>query len=163
MYQRSSTTIRSELADRRICREDVMEAPGSNPTDLSIIVEQQDGNRYKVQSSQLEQIGAQLRGKQQFSIFYSIILPIIVSVATVIVSSLFQYVSWTNTVRVQNATEAAAKASAIYQQAAQAIGKRYYAEFVFLPAVRNLAGRKADVDSHLYNFDLELNKKRFDS
>jgi hypothetical protein len=112
-------------------------------------------------STQLEQIGEKLRGKQKFSVFYSIILPIIVSAATLIFSSLFQYVSWINSVNTKSASEVAANASATYAQAVQVISKRYYATFLFLPSVRNMANRKEEVDGHLYKLDSELNQKRF--
>ena len=75
---------------------------------VSVYVEQDGANKFKIQSDQLEQIGAQLRGPREFSIFQSITLPIIVTLATLIFTSLFQYVSWYNSVNLQNATDVAA-------------------------------------------------------
>jgi hypothetical protein len=79
--------------------------------EASVIIEQAGTNKYKIQSDQLEQIGTQLRGRREFSIFHSIILPLIVSVATVIFSSIFQYVSWFNQVSVKYTTDVADKAT----------------------------------------------------
>jgi hypothetical protein len=138
-----------------------METPQPNSADVAVIVEQEAANRYRVLSSQLELIGEKLRGKQRFSVFYSIILPVIVSAATLIFSSLFQYISWANSVYSQSSAEHAAIASETYNQAVQAFSKRYYATFLFLPTVRNLVNRKADVDTHLYKLDFELNQHRF--
>src|SRR5712692_6844661 len=98
-----------------------MEAPQLNSPDIAVFVEQESTNRYRVLSPQLEQIGEKLRGKQRFSIFYSIILPIIVSAATIIFSSLFQYVSWANSVNTKKAADLAANASSAYENAVQAI------------------------------------------
>ena len=78
--------------------------------DVSVRIEQEGANKFTIQSDQLEQIGAQLRGRREFSIFQSIILPVIVSVATIVLSSAFQYVSWFNSVGVKDATDVADKA-----------------------------------------------------
>ena len=111
------------------------ESPFREP---SVYIEQEETNKFKIQSDQLEQIGARLRGPRHFSIFQSIILPIIVTVATLIFTSLFQYVSWYNSVNLQNATDVAVNAERAYEKAAEAIGKRQYATFVFLPSLRDL-------------------------
>ena len=66
--------------------------------EVSLYVEQEGTNKFKIQSNQLEQIGAQLRGPREFLIFQSILLPLIVTIATLIFTSLFQYVSWFNSV-----------------------------------------------------------------
>ena len=86
--------------------------------EVSLYVEQEGTNKFKIQSNQLEQIGAQLRGPREFSIFQSIILPLIVTVATLIFTSLFQYVSWYNSVNLQNATDVAANAERAYEKSA---------------------------------------------
>jgi hypothetical protein len=112
--------------------------------ETSVYIEQEGTNKFKIQSDQLEQIGAQLRGRREFSIFHSIILPLIVSVATIIFSSTFQYVSWFNSVGVQHATDIADKAARTYENSAAAIGTRHYAMLVFLPSLRDLVHAKAN-------------------
>jgi hypothetical protein len=158
----------------------------------SVYIEQEEANKFKIESEQLEQIGAQLRGPPKpFSIFYTIILPLIVSAGTVILSSLFQYISWYNSVNLQSATEVATSAERAYQNAAAAIGTRQYATLAFLPALEDLviekteyeananpsvegnpapAGQKLGSDearrafaiaSPLHKFDLDIKQQRF--
>jgi hypothetical protein len=124
-----------------------------------------DGDRrFTVRSSDLENIGAQLRGKKSFSIFYSIGLPIIISLLTVVgttlVGQFFQYVSWRNSTQLQQATDRSALANRAYEQASQAMSARYYATKLYLDASMNL-NRKLDVDDKL--FQLDLNKKHFNA
>ena len=114
-----------------------------------VYVEQEEGSKFKIRSDQLEQIGAQLRGRRQFSVFSSIILPIIIAIATVSVTSLFQYVSWLNSVKVQNATDVTANAERAYERAAAAIGVRQHATFLFLPSLRELImDARATAEAH---------------
>jgi hypothetical protein len=128
----------------RASRERVM-TDNSAVEKTYIYIEQEETNKFKVQTDQLEQIGAQLRGKREFSIFNSIILPLIVSVATILFSSAFQYVSWFNSVGIQHVTDVANKAAQTYENAAAAIGTRHYAMLVFLPSLRDLVLAKAKV------------------
>ena len=114
--------------------------------DVSVRIEQEGTNKFRIQSDQLEQIGAQLRGRREFSIFQSIILPLIVSVATIVLSSAFQYVSWFNSVGVKDATDVADKAARTYETSAAAIGTRHYATVVFLPSLRDLVQAKAEFE-----------------
>jgi hypothetical protein len=114
--------------------------------DVSVRIEQEGANSFRIQSGQLEQIGAQLRGRREFSIFQSIILPLIVSVATIVLSSAFQYVSWFNSVGLKDATDVADKAARTYETAAAAIGTRHYATVVFLPSLRDLVQAKAEAE-----------------
>ena len=135
----------------------------SEPAHVSILI---DGDRkYTVRTSDLENIGAQLRGKKSFSVFNSIGLPIMISVLTVIVTTLigqtFQYVSWRNSTALQKATSQAQKAVEAFDKASLAVSQRYYATYLYLDAARDLANRKADVDSKLYKLDLDLNQQRF--
>jgi hypothetical protein len=120
--------------------------------DVSILVEQ-DGtntNKYKIQSDKLQEIGAQLRGRREFSIFHNIILPVGVTLLTLGFTSLFQYVSWYNSIEVQRATDVADKATRAYENSAAAIGARHYATFVFVPSLRDLIEAKAKtVLSHM--------------
>jgi len=111
--------------------------------DVSISVEQDGTNKYKIQSDKLQEIGAQLRGRREFSIFHSIILPLIVTLFTLGFTSLFQYISWYNSVEVQHATDVADKAARTYENSAAAIGARHYATFVFVPSLRDLIEAKA--------------------
>jgi hypothetical protein len=113
--------------------------------DVSVYIEQDGTNKFKIQSDQLEQIGKQLRGRREFSPFQSIILPLIVSVATLIFSSAFQYVSWFNSVGVKEATDIAEQAARTYENSAAAIGARHYATLVFLPSLRDLVHAKRDL------------------
>jgi hypothetical protein len=114
--------------------------------DVSVRIEQEGTNKFRIQSDQLEQIGAQLRGRREFSIFQSIILPLIVSVATIVLSSAFQYVSWFNSVGLKDATDVADKAARTYETSAAAIGTRHYAMLVFLPSLRDLVQAKAEFE-----------------
>ncbi len=104
--------------------------------EVSIYIQQEGENKFKIQSDQLEQIGAQLRGRRQFSIFQSIILPLIVGGS--IFTYLLQYVSWSNAVAVQNATEIATNAARTYKEVAAAMSTRQYAMFVFFTSLRAL-------------------------
>jgi len=124
--------------------------------DVSVYIEQAGTNKFKIQSDQLEQIGTQLRGRPKFSIFQSIILPLIVSVATIIFSSAFQYVSWFNSVGVKYTTDVADKAAHAYETAAAAIGARHYAMFVFLPSLRDLIHAKAKTVSSAVALTTEI-------
>src|SRR5262245_20340371 len=113
--------------------------------EVSICIEQDGTNRYKIQSDKLQEIGTQLRGRREFSIFHSIVLPLIVSVATIVFSSVFQYISWSNSVGVKYATDVAEKAERTYESSAAAIGTRHYAMLVFLPSLRDLIHAKANI------------------
>ena len=113
--------------------------------EVSICIEQDGTNRYKIQSDKLQEIGTQLRGRREFSIFHSIVLPLIVSIATIVFSSIFQFISWSNSVGVKYATDVAEKAERTYEHAAAAIGTRHYAMFVFLPSLRDLIQAKANI------------------
>jgi hypothetical protein len=117
--------------------------------EASILIEQEGASKFKIQSDQLEQIGAQLRGRRTFSIFHSIVLPLIVSVATIVFSSVFQWVSWFNSVNVTYATDVADRAARAYENSAAAIGTRHYAMLVFLPALRDLVQAKANANAVL--------------
>ena len=110
--------------------------------DVSISVEQDGTNRYTIQSDKLQQIGAQLRGPREFSVFHSIILPAVVTLLTLGFTSLFQYISWYNSIEVQRATDVADKATRTYENSAAAIGARHYATFVFVPSLRDLVEAK---------------------
>jgi hypothetical protein len=68
-----------------------------------------------------------------------------VSLATILFSSAFQYVSWFNSVGIQHVTDVANKAAETYENAAAAIGTRHYAMLVFLPSLRDLVLAKAKV------------------
>ncbi len=130
-----------------------MESDQSVPAEVHISIEQEERNKFKIQSNQLEQIGTQLRGRRQFSIFNSIILPVIVTILTTLLTAGFQYVSWTNSVRLQNATDSANKAAETYENAAAAAGKRRYATLLFIPTIRDLARRSPESqdDGSKYN------------
>lgn len=109
-------------------------------------IEREDSNKFRVQSDQLEAIGAKLRGPRRFSVFNSIVLPVIVSVVTVLASTSLQWISWYNSVRLQNATEIAARATQTYEKAAVTVGKRINATTVFIPSVRDFILAKANAN-----------------
>jgi hypothetical protein len=134
-----------------------------SPQDVSLYFEREGDNRFKLNSSQLELIGAQLRGRPRFSVFNSILLPLIVSVATVVFTGCFQYVSWINSVRLQNATDRVTKAAATYDRAASAIGKRYYASFLFVPSARDMINTSSTAENEIYKMQTALNRRRVDA
>jgi hypothetical protein len=113
--------------------------------EVSVYIEQDGASKYRIQSDKLEEIGMQLRGRREFSIFHSIVLPLFVSVATIVFSSVFQYISWSNSVGVKYATDVAEKAERTYENSAAAIGTRHYAMLVFLPSLRDLIHAKANI------------------
>ena len=112
--------------------------------DVLVFVEKDGADRFKIRSEQLEQIGEKLRG---FSIFNSVILPLMVSAATVFFTGLFQYISWTNEVRLREATEIANRAMKSSAEVAAAIGERYYATYIFMSALRELAAEKPNPET----------------
>lgn len=116
-----------------------MQPTNDVPSDVSVVVEQDGPQKFKIQSGQLEQIGRQLRGRRRFSVFYSLVLPALVTLLTTILTGTFQYLSWINTVRLQAATAVADRAATTYEQAAALVGDRLYSTLVFIPSVRDLA------------------------
>lgn len=125
-------------------------------------VEREGDDRYRILSSDLETIGAQLRGKPRFSVFNSIILPVIVTIVTFMLTSLFQVISWENSINVQAALDQAVAATKTYDKAASEAEKRFYATLLFQSAVKNFSNRKTTVDTPLYQLDAGLQKQRFD-
>jgi hypothetical protein len=119
--------------------------------EVSIYVQPVGKNKFKIQIDQLEQIGAQLRGTRQFSIFHSVILPLIVGGS--IFSALFQYLSWSNAVAVQDATEVATNAMRTYEKVVAPLATRHYAAFVFLPSLRDLINAKSNEVIRAYTGD----------
>ena len=140
-------------------------APETEPADVSVYI---DGDRrYTVRTDDLENIGAQLRGKRQFSFFNSVGMPILISLLTVIgttlIGQIFQYVSWRNSTRLQTATLAAERAASTFQKASLAVNKRYYATFLYLGAARDLVNHKSADDDKLHKLDSELNQQRYNA
>jgi hypothetical protein len=113
-------------------------------SEVLLYIEKEGPETYKIQSDQLERIGEKLRGPRHFSVFNSIILPLIVSVATIVFTTLLQFISWNNSVRLQNATDVASKAAENYEKAAGAIDQRVYSTFLFVPSLRDLIRAKHD-------------------
>ena len=140
-------------------------AAGSQPAHVSVFI---DGDRrFTVRTSDLENIGAQLRGKKSFSVFYSIGLPILISLLTVVgttlVGQFFQYVSWRNSTLLAQTTERVSLAKATYEKASEAISARYYASKLYLDAALEL-NRNHEVEAKPFKaIDLDLNKKHFNS
>jgi hypothetical protein len=142
---------------------DTTEVPPPEPR-VYVHVEREEGDRYSILSSDLETIGAQLRGKARFSIFNSIILPALVTLVTLASTSLFQYISWQNSIRVQAASDEANAASKTFEQASSQSDKRFYATFLFNVAVKGIASRRASGDTkpdQLNKYDIDVQKKRY--
>lgn len=144
---------------------EIQDEGATTPRPVTVVVETEDNKTFKIGTADLGVMAAQLRGRSTFSPFNSIILPIGVTVLTAIlttaIGAFFQHISWHNTVALQEAQDRVTQATTAYTKAATAIGERYYATYTFLDAVGDLIERKQDVDSHLYQLDLELNKRRF--
>jgi hypothetical protein len=133
-------------------------------TPISIVAEEdQNGYRLKTDADQLEKIGNLLRGKQQFSFFYSIGLPLMVTVATVAITTAIQYISWLNSIRLQAATEQASRAAAAYDKTATAIGARYYSIFIFIPSLADIVNRVTPEDRGIIKFTSALDLQRMSS
>jgi len=119
-----------------------MTAEEARSDEVQVVVEKVGSERFKVTSDQLEDIGSKLRGRPHFSIFNSIILPIIVTVMTLFFTGLFQYISWWNSVSLQNATDIANRASETIEKATAAFDQRRYATFLFISSLRDLVDWK---------------------
>jgi hypothetical protein len=116
---------------------------GIQPADVLLYVEQDAPSKLRIRSDHLEQIGAKLRGPRRFSIFYSLVLPALVTLLTTILTGTFQYLSWSNTVHLQAATAVADRASETFDKSAALIGQRSYATLVFIPSLRDMAQLQA--------------------
>jgi hypothetical protein len=77
------------------------------------------------------------------------------------VGSLFQYVSWLNSARLEDANSHAKRSSELYEKVAQSIGKRHYSTYLYLAAVRDIVNTPAN-DGDLTKFYLNLNHHRLD-
>jgi hypothetical protein len=140
-------------------------AAGNEPAHVSVVI---DGDRrFIVRTADLASIGAQLRGKKSFSVFYSVAVPIVISLLTVIgatmVGQFFQYVSWRNSITLQQAKDNYDLAKSTYDRASNAMSAHYYAANVYLDAATNLANRKSDTSGKFYELDVTLDKQRFDA
>lgn len=134
-------------------------AAGAEPAHVSVII---DGDRkYVVRTSDLENIGAQLRGKKSFSFFYSVVVPALAVFVSTGIAQTFQYISWRNDTQLKQATERADAAKKAYVQTSTAISKRYYATLLYLDATLAL-NKKSGLDDTLHNVDLKFNQKSFD-
>jgi hypothetical protein len=115
----------------------------SPQSDAYLVIESDGEGRYRIQTDRLQQIGEQLRGPRRFSVFNSLVLPALVALVTTVLTGTYQYISWRNSIRVQNASQVTARAGAAYHAAAAAIGKRRYATLLFAPSVRDIAAAAA--------------------
>jgi hypothetical protein len=133
---------------------------------VSVLIEKDNEGKYTVRTSDLAFIASELRGRSRFSVFNSIILPLFVVLCTTLVTtaigSLFQYVSWRNSTKLQAANDRATRANTAYEKASMAVGKRYYSTFLYLAAVRDLANLKS-ANTRLYELSIELDRRRFDA
>lgn len=103
----------------------------NNTTQLLLSIEQDGPEIYKVHGSQLETVGAKLRGKPHF------IVPFTLAALTALFAATFQVVNWSNTVAVEDAGDATERALKITQEVTAAIGRRHYATLTFIPALRD--------------------------
>jgi len=147
-----------EEASKSVVRISNEPATGSEPAHVAVTVD--GANRYTIRSSDLEAIGAQLRGKKSFSFFNSIVVPAVAVLATTLIAQLFQYISWRNSTRLQETTERAVAARVAYEQVSKAMSARYYATKLYLDAVAEL-NRKADAGNKLSDLEVTLNQARF--
>ncbi len=83
------------------------------------------------------------------------------TVVTTSVGSLFQYVSWLNSARLEDASSHAKRASELYENIAESIGKRYYSTYLYLAAVRDIVNTPTG-EGDLIKFYLKLNHQRLD-
>jgi hypothetical protein len=131
---------------------------------ISILAEKdQNGYRLITGSGQLEEIGNLLRGKQKFSFFYSIGLPVLVTLATVAFTTAIQYISWLNSIRLQAATEQASRAASVYDKIATNIGDRYYSIFLFIPSLMDIVDRTGAEETDITKYASTLDIQRMSS
>jgi hypothetical protein len=104
--------------------------PAADPSaeEIALHVDMDGTSRFRIAGAarELEQIGSLLRGRSTFSVMNSIIIPAMASILTALVISLFQYVSWLNSVRVQDARNTASSAEVTYKDAMKQLGQRGY-------------------------------------
>jgi hypothetical protein len=131
---------------------------------ISILAEKdQNGYRLITGTGQLEKIGNLLRGKQKFSFFYSIGLPVLVTLATVAFTTAIQYTSWLNSIRLQAATEQASRAASVYDKIATNIGDRYYSIFVFIPSLVDIVDRTSAEETGINKYTSTIDIQRMSS
>lgn len=111
-------------------------------SEVLLFVEKDGPERFRIHSDQLEDIGTKLRGRPRFSVFNSVVLPLIVTLATLIFTGLFQFISWWNSVSLQNATDVANRAAETAEKVTAAIDGRRYSTFVFISTLRDLVDAK---------------------
>jgi hypothetical protein len=138
-------------------------APTAQKSDepVAILAERHaEGYRLFTDPAHLEQIGARLRGKSEFSFFNSIGIPILLTVVAIAVSSGIQYVSWLNSIRLEDATVRAARAIAMYDKVAATISARSYSTFLAIEATQDLVNRKNAPASEIGKFNASLDVQR---
>jgi hypothetical protein len=133
----------------------------SKPVEVTVRIEQQQPNQYVIQTSQLERIGALVRGKT--SIVKSIILPFIVSALT---AGAIPYITWVASMNLQHATDRAEKGTSVYEKAATAIDQRWNATNDFFGTIMHTVNEPpngSDANSGLYKAALDLQATRWTS
>ncbi len=113
-----------------------MSAEEKPPPDVLISIEKTGPEEYRIHSDQLEHIGKKLRG---FSVFNSIILPLMVSIVTIVLTTLLQYISWSNSISLQETTDIAKNAKSAYERASVAIRQGIHSAVLFVPMLQDLA------------------------
>jgi hypothetical protein len=114
----------------------------AHQADVLLYVEQDAPSKFRIESDQLEQIGAKLRGRPRFSAFNSLVLPALVTLLTTVLTGTFQYLSWLNTVRLEAASAIADRATQTFDKASTLVSERRYATLIFIPSVRDLTQPK---------------------
>ncbi len=83
----------------------------------------------------------------------------VTTMVTTGVGSLFQYVSWRNSTKLEVANTRVIKANELYERIALSIGERYYSTLLYLAATRDFVNAPSS-DSELQKFHNKLNHER---
>jgi hypothetical protein len=110
------------------------------------------------------------RGNRKFTpretkvlFFYSIGLPVLVTLATVAFTTAIQYISWLNSIRLQAAAEQASRAASVYDKIATNIGDRYYSIFLFIPSLMDIVDRTGTEETYITKYTSTIDIQRMSS
>jgi hypothetical protein len=136
---------------------------------LTFSVEKHPDDRYRLYTDpdDLQRIGELLRGKPVFSFFSSIGLPALVTLITIVLGTMvtagLQYISWTNSERLQRAADQANRANTAYNDAITAINRLHYASLVAIPALQDELARTTSNNSALQATFIKIDDQRITS
>jgi hypothetical protein len=131
----------------------------SKPVEVTVRIDQQQPNQYVIQTSQLERIGALVRGKT--TVVKSIAVSFIVSFVTACV---IPYFTWIASMNLQRASDRAEKGVSIYEQAAMAIDSRWNVTNDFFATITHMVNDPPNgigANSGLYKAALDLQSSRW--